>query len=218
MQTTELVEHFFAQFTKLHYKKGEVLLRADDTPTGVLYLKSGFVKQSFVARNGDTIVLHIYKPGSYFPMTWVINDTQNRYFFEALTTVFIYRAPREDVRRFLHENPQVGEHFLSRILLGVSGLLSRMEQLVLESAYQKTIALLLYYATTFHDDKYVGRFVVKLTHREIAAWIGTTRETASLQIEALKRKKLISYNGRNIVVVDKRALERESELVEMNEL
>ena len=198
----DLTDAFFSKYTNLTYKKGEVILRAGDPPAGVLYLTNGFVRQSFVGHRGDMLMLHVYKPGSYFPMTWVINDTLNRYYFEALTPVEIKRAPREDVRKFLRDNTAVSEHFMSRILLGVSGLLERMEHLVLESAYNKTILLLLYYARQFDDENAKGRLKIPLTHKEIAAWIGTTRETASLQIEELKRKGLITYDRRCIIIPD----------------
>ncbi len=203
-----MVDTFFSQYTKLTYEKGEVVLRAGDPPAGVLYLKKGFVRQSFVAQNGDMLVLHVYRPGSFFPMTWVINDTPNRHYFEALTPVEILRAPREEVRRFLRQNPGEMEQVLARILRGLSGVLMRMEHLVFESAYHKVILLLLYYAKNFSDTK-TGKLALPLTHKEIAAWIGTTRETASLQIEALKKKKLIEYNRRIIVIPSLAALEKE---------
>ena len=208
-----LVDEFFGKYTKLTYRKGEVILRAGDPPPGVLYLKKGVVRMSFVGTSGDTLVLHIFRPGSYFPMPWIINDTPNRYYFEALTPVEILRAPREDVRKFLKDTPAVAEHFMSRILSGVSGLLERMEHLVLESAYRKTIVLLLYYARQFSDEKVKGKLKIPLTHKEIAAWIGTTRETASLQIEMLKRKKLISYQRRYIIIPSIEALQKEGESV-----
>jgi len=203
-----MIDTFFSQFTKLSYAKGEVILRAGDPPAGVLYLKKGYVRQSFIAQNGDMLVLHVYRPGSFFPMTWVINDTPNRYYFEALTPVEILRAPREEVKRFLKQNPLETEQVLSRMLKGLSGVLLRMEYLVFESAYHKTVLLLLYYAKNF-SDRSTGELVLPLTHKEIAAWIGTTRETASLQIEALKKKKLIEYNRRTIVIPDVSALEAE---------
>lgn len=218
MHVDVLVDNFFTKYTKLIYKKGEVILRAGDPPVGVLYLKSGFVRQSFVAHNGDMLVLHVYKPGSYFPMTWVINDTQNRYYFEALNSIEIFRAPREDVRRFLKDNPEVFEHFMSRILSGVSGILQRMEHLVLDSAYRKTILLLMYYASQFSDVHIKGKFAIPLTHKEIASWIGTTRETASLQIEMLKKKKLITYDRRFIVIIDVEKLSSEADIAQISEV
>lgn len=204
-----LVDQFFSKYTKLAYKKGEILLRAGDLPSGVLYLKKGFVRMSFVAPNGDMLVLHVFKAGSYFPMTWVINDTPNRYYFEALTPIEVQRAPRDEVYRLVKNHPEVLEHFMSRLLTGVSGMMRRMEHLVFESAYYKTILLLLYYAKNFSDAQVKGKLMIPLTHKEIAAWIGTTRETASLQIETLKQKKFIQYNRRLITIPDVAALEKE---------
>jgi len=86
-----------------------------------------------------------------------------------------------------------------------------MEHLIFESAYRKTILLLLYYAKNFSDSETKGKLSIPLTHKEIASWIGTTRETASLQIEMLKRKKLITYNRRFIVIPDIDVLEKETE-------
>lgn len=212
MSTTpeKLVEDFFSKYTKITYKKGEIILRADDPPAGAQYIKSGFVRQSFVSQSGEVLVLHIFKPGAFFPMTWIINDTSNRYYYEALTPVEIYRTPGGDLKKFLADTPRVTTHFMSRILFGVSGLLERMEHLVLASAYHKTVLLLLYYVKQFKDEKVKGKLKIPLTHKEIASWIGTTRETASLQIEALKKKGLISYDRRSIIIPDIAALSREA--------
>ncbi len=208
-QFNPIVDAFFAKFTKLHYKKGELILRAGDPPPGVLYLQKGFVRMSFVAQNGEMLVLHVFRPGSYFPMSWVLNDAPNRYYFEALTAVEIQRAPRDDANKFIKLHPEVLAHFTERFLSGVGGLLQRMEFLVFESAYRKTILLLLYYAKNFSVSEKKGTLSIPLTHKEIASWIGTTRETASLQIEILKKKKLIEYKKRLIVIPRLDLLEHE---------
>ena len=204
-----VIDAFFAKYTRLQYKKGEVVLRAGDPPAGVLYLKKGFVRMSFIAQNGEMLVLHVFKSGSFFPMAWVVNDAPNRYYFEALTPVELWRAPREDVDKVMREHPEILEDFTSRILMGLSGVLERMEHLVFETAYNKTILLLLYYAKNFSDAKKKGILTIPLTHKEIAAWIGTTRETASIQIELLKQKKLILYERRYIIIPDLAKLEKE---------
>ncbi|MBI3342927.1 Crp/Fnr family transcriptional regulator, partial [Candidatus Gottesmanbacteria bacterium] len=156
------------------------------------------------------LMLQLYRPGAFFPMTWVVNDTPNRYFFEAATSVSIRRAPKDDVKLFLDKHPEVLKEFLEKLLTGIVGLWSRVEQLVLESAYAKTILLLLYYAGKF-GQKDNGGVTLELspTHREIAAWIGTTRETVSLQVEALKKKKLLLSSGRQLIIPSLPALEKE---------
>lgn len=203
------LDDFFGRFTKLTYKKGEIVLRAGDPPSGALYLKSGFVRMSFATDTGDMLVLHVFKQGSVFPLPWIINDEPNRYYFESLTPVEIWRAPREDVLRLFSENPLIERDMMKKMLRGLSGLMKRMEFLVFDSAYKKTVLLLLYYVKNFSDDTVKGKLCIPLTHREIAAWIGTTRETASLQIETLKKKKLIEYHRRYILVPDISQLEKE---------
>lgn len=194
----------------LTYKKGEMILRADDPPHGVYYIEKGVVRQYTINVGGETLMLQLYRPGAFFPMTWAMSDAPNRYFFEAATAVIVRRAPRDDVRRFLDQHPEVLKGFVERLLTGVVGLWSRIEQLVLESAYTKTILLLLYYAGKFGVPEGGGvALELSPTHREIAAWIGTTRETASLQVEALKKKKLIRTRGRQLIIPSLPALEKE---------
>lgn len=208
------VSDFFSAFTPLTYKKGEMILRADDPPYGVYYIEKGVVRQYVINGAGETLMLQLYRPGAFFPMTWVMSDIPNRYFFEAAINVSIRRAPREDTRRFLDAHPEVLKDFVRRLLTGIVGLWSRVEHLVLESSYTKTILLILYYAGKFGVPD--GRGIsleLSPTHREIAAWIGTTRETASLQVEALKKKKLLVSRGRQLIIPSLWALEKELSLV-----
>jgi len=142
----KVVDEFFSRYTRLKYKKGDIILRAEDTPQGAFYLKKGYVRQYVMADCGAALMLHIFKPGSFFPMTWVVNDTSNTYYFEAVTAVDIWRAPKEAVREFLQDHPAVVYNFASRLLLGVTGMMKRMEYLVMDNAYRKTVLLLLYLA------------------------------------------------------------------------
>lgn len=207
------VRDFFNAYTQLVYKKGEMILRAEDPPLGVYYIEKGVVRQYVINGVGEMLMIQLYRPGAFFPMTWVINDTTNRYFYESATPLSVRRAPREDFKQFLNKHPEILAEFVGRLLIGIVGLWSRVEHLVLETAYAKTILLILYYATRFGriDDAHVT-LDLSLTHREVAAWIGTTRETASLQMEELKKKKLLLTRGRQLIIPSLINLEKELSL------
>ncbi len=211
-QIRELTEKFFIDHPTVRVHKGAIILRADQNPTGVYYLRSGLVKQYVIGGSGDTFVIHVYRPGSFFPMAWAINKTPNAYYFEAINDVFLTVAPLADTYEFLKTNPTVLFHFVSRLLLGLSGVIERMEYLVLETAYQKIVRLLVYFAKTFGKPITGDKILIPiaLSHREIATWIGTTRETTSLQIEALKKRGIITNRGRLLVVNSLERLENES--------
>lgn len=195
------LEEFFSKYTKIRYKKGETIIRAEDEPQGVFYLKKGYVRQYLDGHNGSMLMLHVFKPSSFFPMTWAINDTPNIYCYEAMETVEVWRAPRDAVREFLRKNPMVVYDLASRLLFGVTGILKRIEYLIMDSAYVKTVLLLLYLAEDLGvKDKEGILLTIPVTHREISAWIGTTRETASIQVETLKKRGLIKYRKRQLVI------------------
>src|SRR5207302_1404657 len=105
---------FFTQFKSQQYKKGEILIRADDDPAGIFYLHIGTVKMYLISRNGDEIVLNLFKPIAFFPMSWAINHTKNQYYFEAMDAVTVCRAPKEEVLAFLKKNPDVVLDLLAR--------------------------------------------------------------------------------------------------------
>jgi len=61
------LETFYKQFTIRDYKKGEMLIRADDDPQGIFCLTKGYVRQYTISKTGFELALHILKPISYFP-------------------------------------------------------------------------------------------------------------------------------------------------------
>jgi len=214
MEPQDLLRIFFQSYPEIKYKKGKCLLAGDQDPDGMSYLVSGFVRQVAKKNNGDLMYMHIYKPTSCFPLMWLFNDTHNRYYYEAMTDVVIRKAPAKDVRKFLSRQPVIVEEYTSRLLLGIDGLLVRMESLVLDDAYAKTVLLFWYFATTF--GKKEGKRIViavPMCQREISNWIGTTRETASLMTEKLRGKGILSYRGKHYEIASPTALEKEVERV-----
>src|SRR4030067_2058893 len=100
------LDNFFARFKSVHsYKKGELIIRADDPPSGIFYLKSGFVRLYSISKDGQDITFNIFKPGSYFPMFWAIGNSPNSYYFEAMTRIEVMKAPKEELIKFLKSNP-----------------------------------------------------------------------------------------------------------------
>jgi CRP-like cAMP-binding protein len=201
---------FFDDFPTTTYKKGSLILSSDEEPEGMYYLQKGFIRQYAKKADGSILYLHIYRPGSCFPLMWLFNDTKNRYNYEAMTEVVLRKATNTKVKAFIGNHPDIMEHFLSRILLGLDGLLARMESLVLDSAYAKTILLFWYFGKTFGEKE--GNRIkinVPMSHREIALWIGTARETASVVTEQLKKKGLITYRGKQYEISDVVMLDKE---------
>lgn len=210
IETTNEFEIFYKQFTIRDYKKGEMLIRADDDPQGIFCLTSGYVRQYTISKAGFELTLHILKPISYFPMVWAINGTPNVYFFEALTPVEVGRAPRDEVVDFIKDKPTVIFELMSELLEDYAETLTRVEHLVFSDAYRRVISVLLYVAKHFGEVEGTGVIVHhRFTQQDIATLVGVARETASNEMVKLEKKGLIRHVGHSILIQSVKMLEKE---------
>lgn len=199
----EQLEKFFDQFRRLNYKKGEVIIRPNDEPSGVFYINRGYVKVYNLSESGQELDLIIFKPGDFFPMIWAFNDVPLTQYCEAMTPIEAHRSSKEDFKEFLHRNPEVLWEVTSKILVRLRGLLERMEYMVFGNAYQKVASILVICAERFGiKQKNEILIRVPLTHRDIASLVGLTRETTSVELKKLERSKLVSKKGGQFRVRD----------------
>ncbi|MFA6017102.1 MAG: Crp/Fnr family transcriptional regulator [Patescibacteria group bacterium] len=210
---TKEFEEFYKQFSVRSYKKGEMLIRADDDPLGIFCLTKGYVRQYTISNTGFELTLHILRPISYFPMVWAVNGTPNVYFFEALTQVEVGRAPRDKVVSFIKDRPTIIFKLLSELIEDYAESLTRIENLVFSDAYRRIISILLY--ITKHFGEAYGKGIIvrhRFTQQDIATLVGIARETASIEMVKLEKKGLIKYIDHSIVFKDIKKLNLELSL------
>ncbi len=207
---TKEFESFYKQFTIRDYKKGEMLIRADDDPVGIFYLKKGYVRQYTISKAGFELTLHILKPVSYFPMVWAVNGTPNVYYFEALTPVEVGRAPRDEVVNFIKDKPAIIFELLSELIEDYAESLKRIEHLVFSDAYRRVISVLLYIAK--HFGKKHGKGIIvdhRFAQQDIATLVGVARETVIIELVKLEKKGLIKRIDHSIIIESIKNLELE---------
>lgn len=204
----EKLDAFFSQFKHQSYKKGEILVRADDNPPGVFYLLEGYVKEYAISKKGDELVINVFKPVAFFPMSWAINNTSNEYFYEAMTDLEAWRAPREEVITFIKGNPDVLYNLMSRVYKGTDGILTRMTYLMSGNGYARLITELIIQSKRFgrKDENIVE---IKLSEKDLAAQSGMTRETVSREMKILKDKGLVVFQRNKLVINNLQKLEEE---------
>lgn len=208
----DTIEAYFKNYRRREYRKGEVLVRADEDPPGVFYLVSGTVRQYDITEQGTIVIVNIFKPPAFFPMSWAINQTLNSYFFEAMEPVELWLAPRQETVDFIRSNPDVQFNLLSRLYRGTDGLLLKMTHLMGASAYSRVMLELIIAAKRFGKPSSKDEMMLDITAAELAGRTGLTRETVSRELQKLKAKKLIRVSLGTIVIPDLSMLEVEHSL------
>ncbi len=200
------INTFFSQFKPQAYKKGEILIRADDDPKGVFYLEEGYVKKYVISKKGDELTLYIFKPTLFFPLGWALNKSKNNYFYEARTSVVVRCATRDKFIEFIKSEPDVLFELIKRIHR--DGLLAHMTYLMAGNAYTRLAAEIYAVAKIFGNVE-SGSAMIAITEKDLASMSGMTRETVSREIKILKEKGLVEFSRNRLIIKNIKKLEKE---------
>lgn len=207
MDVPNKVSSFFEQYPLQTYNKHELLLHAEEPIRSVFYIREGRVSQYDIAPNGNEVVVNVFKPGAFFPMSSAINDIENHYFFESSLETKVHVAPKADVVRFLRDNPDVLFDLLARVYRGVDGVLRRMAHLMGGGAPSRLIFELLNAAYRFGEQQPDGSILVHLTESDLAKHSGLARETVSRLLQELKAASLIETSRGGFLIRSSAGLE-----------
>lgn len=210
-RTNRRLTLFFEKYKLLTYKKGELIYRPGDNFSFISYIKSGYVRMYAISKDGEEKTIHIFKPVFYFSLIYAITDIENKYYFEAITPVELWRAPKEEVLAFIKSDAVILFEITKNILSGFREILTNIEYLISGSASTKVASILLSLVDRF-GKKQGGQIIldVATTHRIIASLTGLTRETTSIQMEKLQKKGIITRRGNHLVIRDLQRMKEES--------
>lgn len=204
----EKIKTQFSKYPKRTYPKGQILVFADESPEHVFYIVNGRVRKYDVSYRGDEVIVNIFKPPAFFPMSWAINRTPNRYFYKTETETVLHVVPADDALDFLKTNPDVMLDLLSRIYRGMDGLLGRVVHLMSGTAQSRLIYELIIECRRFGDKQATGDYILTASEIDLASRSGLSRETISREMKKLKDKGWIAVDSKGIRVKDITALEQ----------
>lgn len=203
------IEQFFSNYRLREFDRGQVIIQAEEDPAGVFYLIQGRVSQYDISLGGTEVVVNIFKAPAFFPMSWAINKTPNRYFFEAATKVIVRQAPPKEVIEFIKANPDVLLDLLSRVFIGTDGLLRRMAHLMVGDARKRLLFELMIASYRFGEQNPDGSVFVALNESDLAKHTGLVRETVNRSMQKLKSSGLVEVGRNGILLKDISKLEKE---------
>lgn len=163
-----------------------------------------------ISEDGEEATIHVFRPGSFFPIMLSLSSRPNKYYLEAVENTEVVKAPAKEVVAFVKNDHEVLFDLTTRFADAITGLMLRIEQLVSQGAYPKIVSLLLYLADTFGQNSDEGlKIKLQFSHDDIAAWVGVARETVSRQIEKLQQKGLVIQKDHHVIIPDIKKLQEE---------
>jgi CRP/FNR family transcriptional regulator, cyclic AMP receptor protein len=189
---TALVKLFHSG-TKMSYRKGEFVIRPDQTPPGVFFIESGLVKAYDITKYGEENLLIIRKEGEVLALTWAITDEDRHIIYQALAPTTVWQISKTQFRDFIQEHPEAALPLVD-LITGMYRLHSqRILNLEYRSVRERLISFLLNMSERFGTPTADGLLIdVPLKHQDIASSINATRETTSRAITKLEELHLLT--------------------------
>lgn len=197
------MEDVFAGLPSHKLNKGQILIYEGDSISNIYMLVDGFVKVFTINVTGNQRTIIVYAPGEFFPLASFLSGYGSaRYFYECMTDVELKTMPQQAFQDKIKDNLAIGEKLITYSYEMSNQFVERIETLSAHSARQKVAALLHYLAgKTGEPANGKTRLKLPLTSQDIAEMCGLTRETASMQLQRMKKEGVIS-GRRNLVIND----------------
>jgi CRP-like cAMP-binding protein len=199
--TRKKLQNYFEKYPIIKYKKRQIILKPGDEVPFIGFTKSGYVRVYNINENGQETTIQILKPIFSFTTIYAITGEKNKYFFEAISPVELWTAPKDKTLEFMRADKELSDE-LTKLFLGYYlDLIDRLHLMLAGNASTKVMGVLTSLAEKF-GEKSEKKTVIPLSvpHRLIASMTGLTRETVTLQILKLQKQGLIENKGKRISI------------------
>jgi len=207
--TAPALKDFNAVRTSATYPVGAVLYLEKQDPRGVFVLCAGEVKLSISSSAGKTLILRIAKPGEILGLMAVLANTPYEVTAETLHPCQLAFIRSDDFLRLLAKHPEMHQGVVKQLTTLYNGACEQLRTVGLSASVPEKVArlLLLDWAAEGKLTKAGTQIKLPLTHEEIAAFVGTTRETVTRTLGEFKNKHLVVLQGSTLTIADRTALE-----------
>ena len=198
------------QSTRRSVKKRSILIYQGEIPRQAYIVLSGAFKAYRLGNFGEEQIVGFRTKGDIFPETWIFNKTSSAlYYYEALEDAEVLTVEKPVLLDLIESNDDIKQKTFNYVVTGYTSLLMQITALEQSRAAEKLLLMMYYLMFRYGKETTAGVYHVdlKLTHTTLGSLMGLTRETTTMELGRLKRKKIVTYNSRGYVIY-RRELER----------
>lgn len=188
----------------IYFKRDSFVYFPEDKADHIYMIAQGRVKIGHYLEDGKEVISAILTTGEIFGELAMAGEDTRRDFAQAMDEkTSICPLSIEELRGLMFENKELSFKILKLVGLRLMKLERKLESLVFKDARTRVIDFLR--DTASWKGKKVGfetMIPTKLTHKDIAALTGTSRQTVTTRLNELRGKNLITFGRRRIVIRD----------------
>jgi len=188
-------------------KKGQPIFEEGEHINGVFCIKKGICKVSKMSENGKNQIVSLVKRGDLIGERSLVSDEVSNLSAFALNIMEVCFIPKDEIIKDLEKNPD----FTMDILKTMANSLKKSDNSVVNMAQKNVKQRLAETLLNLHSEFKTNQenaINIHLSREDIANIIGTATESAIRLLSDLKKREIIAFKGKDIIIVNKIKLEK----------
>ena len=190
------------------YPKDTMLFRQGEEARGLFVVVAGGVKVYQSGPDGREQTLHVERPGHSLAEIPLFDGSPYPASARAAEESRILFLPRDAFEWLYRNNPDIADATIRELGRRLRRLVRLVDRLALKSVPARVAAALIEAAASAGCARDGGELVLQSTQEEMAAELGTTRESVSRALSTLRSEGVIRVTGQNVRILDLEALRR----------
>lgn len=198
-----------AQCVIKHHKTGRMIWREGDNPQFIAFIKEGKAISMYHARNGRVGATGIWAAGDILGGSSIYQPRQRLTTVKCLERTVIYCLNLHRAREITQRFPEVGRAIINALSARIKWANHLTHILQTLSAFERVGSILISLSGRFAKRTEEGIVIdVSLSHEEVAALVGVTRQFATITLHELQDRGLIYLRRRTVIVRDMKRLRK----------
>ena len=191
------------------YPEHAVLISSDQPCSAVFLLCSGRAKLSTASQEGKKVMLRVAMSGEVLGLSSVLTGGSYDIVAETLSPAVVRVMKREDFVDLLRRFGETNNYLLRALGNEYQSALQSLRSLAwFPTATARVAQLLLHVCSEGNGPSEESRAKLLLTQEQIAQMTATSRETVTRLFTQLRRNRVISIRGSDLIIRNRAALEK----------
>ena len=194
------------------YKKGQTIFYAGRTPTGIYCLLNGKIKLSKLGYDGKEQIVRFVLPGQLLGIRALIAGRSYSAFATTLEDSTVCFIDRESFFKITNKYPEITGCLLSTLSQLLQEAEDKMTSMAQKPVRERLAENLLFlnnmYKPVDLKNSVENNACIILPREDLANIVGTATETVIRLLSDFKTEKLISIEGRKIILEDIEGLQK----------
>ena len=202
----QLLKNELSQLTQnaleKHFKTGELIFKPDDPGNAVFLIQKGRVKFYNISFCGKESILFFFYPGEFFGLSEIFGNERRVCFAEAEEPTTVTVISSKKFEELLYKSPKI-----SRVIIKILG--TRLMQLcktfeAMSSQHLRArTSLALIKLGNICGVENNGEILIetKITHKTLAAMVGSSRQSVTEMLNIFIKEKLIKYDEKKRIII-----------------